>query len=627
MTFAFLKKKSVWIPLVLVLIVGGLMWRNHVVNAGPFYDTQVAQKRTLIQTVEVTGDTKPESRIDLSFKTSGKLNTLSAIVGQKVKAGDVLATLDPQDATFAMRRAGATVAQAQASLAARQAQDSPQAIQIAQAQRDQAQANLDKAKSDLELLKITSAQQVALAQIAYDTAQQNLTNAGNGADLTVQASLSSLRTSLISAANTLSSALTEADTILGVENTGANSAYVSVLGIYDHNGLTKTQGEYLTSRTAQRRADGLVRVLNTNSSATDILAAGQATVDALQQSQWFLDDVQNVLTNSGVNGSFTSADLAAKRASMQTWRTSVATQYGSLSASVQALQASTNQQTTTRAQLQNALRTAQANLTIATSNQISQTKNAQTTVDVDQAALSSAEASLSQHKSPARAVDLQVLRAQIEDAQIAYEQAQQRVKDTQLVAPADGVIAEVVPTVGEQVVQDQKVMGLVVTSGYTIEASIPEADIAKIAVGQSAVVTLDAFGDSVKFSAHVLSIEPDRIKSQDAVFYNVSLALDPTDRDIKPGLTANVTITTGQVADAIVIPLRAVKSDNDVRSVQILTGKTIRVATVELGLRGDDGQVEVKTGLNQGDQVIIGELTASEYAKVQADAKAAAAKK
>lgn len=624
MTLAFFKKKSVLITLGLVVVIGGgIAYRSHA-NAGPFYDTQAVEQGTLTQTVEVTGETKPQARVDLSFKTGGKLETLNVTVGQIVKAGDVLATLDAQDAAFAMRRAGASLAQAQASLAARQAQDTPQAIEMATAQRDQAKASLEKAESDLNQLKLTSVEQVRLAQIALETATQNLANSGAGADINVETSLASLRASLLASANTLSTALTEADAILGVENTAANDTFQSVLGIYDTRGLEKTQGMYIAVRSAQRRADTAVRALTAQSSAGEITTAGQTTVDALQQAQWLLDGVQTVLTNSGTSSGFTINDLTAKRSSVQALRTSVSTQYAGISSAVQGLQSSTNAQTTARAQLENALKTAQANLTIAQANQRSQIKGAETAVEIQRAGLVSAEAALSQRKTPARAVDLQVLRAQIQDAQIAYEQAVQRVKDTELVAPIAGTISDVVPARGEQVVQNAKVMGLVVTENYSVEASIPEADIAKVEVGQTADVTLDAFGDDVHFPARVLAIEPDRIKSQDAIFYKLSLALEPTDRSIKPGFTANVVITTGKAENALIIPIRAVRSDDGKRRVRVLKGKDAVDTDVALGLRGDDGKVQVTAGLNAGDQVIVGELTAAEYAKSQADAKAAA---
>jgi hypothetical protein len=68
----------------------------------------------------------------------------------------------------------------------------------------------------------------------------------------------------------------------------------------------------------------------------------------------------------------------------------------------------------------------------------------------------------------------------------------------------------------------------------------------------------------------VLSIEPDRIKIQDAVFYKVAIAIDPTDKPIKPGMTANVIVTTAEIADTLSIPVRAVRTVDGVRRVRML---------------------------------------------------------
>jgi HlyD family secretion protein len=608
----WLRKTWVRVGMVVVVIVvlfvifgGG--------DKGPFYDTQAVEQGTLRQTVEVTGETKPQTRIDLSFKTSGKLESLNVIVGQEVKQGDVLATLDAQEATFAMRRAAATLAQMQANLAARQAQDSPQAIQIAEAQRDQAKAGYEKAVSDLEQVKVTASEQVRVSTIALDTARANLSNSGSGVDIGVETSIASLRSSLVSANASMSSALAEADAVLGVENSGANDLYESVLGIYNRASLTKAQGMFVAVRSAQRRAESLTRQLSSNSTSAEVLAAGQATVEALQQVSWLLDETQTVLTNSGTNTALSITELTTKRSTIQTLRTTISTQYGTLSASVQGLQTSENTRTTTRAQLENAVKTAEANLAIARANERSQVKSAETAIEVQRATLASAEATLSQRKTPARAVDLQVLRTQVQDAQIAYEQAVQRVADTELRAPVAGVITEVVPSSGEQIAQNAKIMGLVVTGAFTVEASVPEADIAKFLVDQRAETTLDAFGDDVKFSSRVLSIEPDRIKIQDAVFYKVAIAIDPTDKPIKPGMTANVIVTTAEIADTLSIPVRAVRTVDGVRRVRVLEGEEVREKVIETGLRADDGKIQVTSGLSAGEQVITAELTADEY--------------
>jgi hypothetical protein len=158
----------------------------------------------------------------------------------------------------------------------------------------------------------------------------------------------------------------------------------------------------------------------------------------------------------------------------------------------------------------------------------------------------------------------------------------------------------------------------VAAEGYTVEALVPEADIAKVNVGQTATMTLDAFGDSVVFQGTVVAENPDQTKVQDAIYYKTSFQLLANGYDVKPGMTANVTIKTGESKDALFIPTRAVRDQNGVVSVRVLENAQPRDVNVQLGLRGDEGKVEVKEGLSVGQQVILGELTADEYKKLQA---------
>ena len=93
-----------------------------------------------------------------------------------------------------------------------------------------------------------------------------------------------------------------------------------------------------------------------------------------------------------------------------------------------------------------------------------------------------------------------------------------------------------------------------------------------------------------------------------------------TERPIKPGMTANITITTGEAADALIIPLRGIRTENGVRRVRVLQADgTAKEVEITLGLRGDEGRVQALTGVNAGDQIIVAELTADAYAKLQAE--------
>jgi multidrug efflux pump subunit AcrA (membrane-fusion protein) len=97
-----LKKKRTWIILGIaaVLIGGGIYLATR--TSGQASASQLlanAQTATVVQTtlftsVDSTGSIMPEASLDLSFGTSGTVDQVKVVVGDQVKKGDVLATLD-----------------------------------------------------------------------------------------------------------------------------------------------------------------------------------------------------------------------------------------------------------------------------------------------------------------------------------------------------------------------------------------------------------------------------------------------------------------------------------------------------------------------------------------------------
>jgi macrolide-specific efflux system membrane fusion protein len=96
------------------------------------------------------------------------------------------------------------------------------------------------------------------------------------------------------------------------------------------------------------------------------------------------------------------------------------------------------------------------------------------------------------------------------------------------------------------------------------------------------------------------------------------VSLDAGGRDVKPGMTANVTIITGERDNVLVIPTRAMRDQDGKRMVRVFDGTAAKDVQIDIGLRGDDGVVEVTNGLEEGQKVVTGELSAADYAKQQA---------
>lgn len=621
MNLTFLKSKWLWTGIVVLAIGGGLYVRERNANKGSFYETAVVEKGDVVQTVQVTGQMKPQSRIDLSFQSSGKLKALHVKVGDSVKTGDLLAELDMSDLRFSLSRAGASLAAARANLNARLAGETRESIQIAEASVAQAQAAYDKSLTDLEAMKRTVEDEYRVATIAVDTAQKNLTNSSASLDQDVHNAYEGARTKSRAALGTIQTGLTEGDAIIGVDNSAANDGYEALLGINDRAALDRARSTYLVAKAGYQSAVLRVNALTVGSTDVDVQHTTEAVRAALAQVQLFLDQVQRTLAGTVSSPSLTDTQLASKRSTIDGDRASVSADLTTVTSALQSIRSVELTRTTSAAQLQNALETAQANVRTADTHRVTNVQAAESTVAIQHAALVSAEANVALKKAPPRAVDVASLRAQVMDAETAYAQANDRLNDARITAPVPGIIADILPSLGQQVAASQVTIQLVAAEGYTVEALVPEADITKVRIGQSATVTLDAFGEDVKFQATVVSENPDQTKVQDAIYYKTYFQLVAEGREVKPGMTANVTVTTGEARGVLFIPTRAMRDRDGRRYVRVLENQSVQEVQVQPGLRGDEGRVEIKDGLDVGQQVIIGELTADEYNKLQATKK------
>ncbi|MDO8443555.1 MAG: HlyD family efflux transporter periplasmic adaptor subunit [Candidatus Azambacteria bacterium] len=175
-----------------------------------------------------------------------------------------------------------------------------------------------------------------------------------------------------------------------------------------------------------------------------------------------------------------------------------------------------------------------------------------------------------------------------------------QIAKTTIRSPISGVVTKQDAKVGE-IAAANSVLVSVLSSIYEIEAFIPEVDIAKIKIGDSAKTTLDAYGRDVVFEAKVTFINPAETMVEGVATYKTVLRLDSGDRPIKSGMTANLDILTAQKNDALIIPQRAVTSANGDKFVNI-GATTIKVVT---GLRGSDGNIEILEGLKEGDKIVI----------------------
>ncbi len=221
-----------------------------------------------------------------------------------------------------------------------------------------------------------------------------------------------------------------------------------------------------------------------------------------------------------------------------------------------------------------------------------------------QASLNSAQIALEQAQ---KNVDTSTRSAQatLDSAKIAVTQAQRNLDNASLYAPYDGLVSAVNFNAGDTA--SGTAVSVFDTSKLEVKLSIAEVDMAKVAVGETAEMTLDALAGKT-YTATVTAIAPVGTVSSGVVNYPVTVNITNPDGDIKPGMTATLAVQVDHRDNVLLIPTRAVKTQNNQKVVNVLVdGKTVQ-KQVQTGLSSDT-MIEVTKGLSEGDEVVVSGTT------------------
>ncbi|WP_426671251.1 efflux RND transporter periplasmic adaptor subunit [Mucilaginibacter sp. McL0603] len=187
--------------------------------------------------------------------------------------------------------------------------------------------------------------------------------------------------------------------------------------------------------------------------------------------------------------------------------------------------------------------------------------------------------------------------------------AYQNIVHTKLFAPSDGYIGEKTAEAGDLASPGSSIFKLVKIEQVDVIVPVPELEINNLKKGQPAIVRIAALGDK-KFEGKVDEIA---VIAEDASHnYNVKVTVNNRDRQLKPGMIANVYFpengkTKGTDSAKLSIPLSALQvneqNQNFIYTVDKSSSKSVR-RLVNCGPILDD-RVTITNGLSAGDQVII----------------------
>lgn len=158
--------------------------------------------------------------------------------------------------------------------------------------------------------------------------------------------------------------------------------------------------------------------------------------------------------------------------------------------------------------------------------------------------------------------NLRNARASLQQREASLESARVDLERTFIRSPIEGVVIDRRIDVGQTVAAslNAPILFLIAQdlSRVQIEAQIDEADIGDIANDQTVTFDVDAF-QGVRFDGVVTQVRLAAQEAQNVVTYTVVIEADNPRQRLLPGMTANVSIVTGTVSDALAAPNAALR--------------------------------------------------------------------
>ncbi|WP_242830835.1 HlyD family efflux transporter periplasmic adaptor subunit [Hungatella hathewayi] len=215
----------------------------------------------------------------------------------------------------------------------------------------------------------------------------------------------------------------------------------------------------------------------------------------------------------------------------------------------------------------------------------------------------------------------------MDKAQESLESAQSKVDSTQdsyenytITAPISGTVITKSVKAGDKISGGGNSGAVTLATIYdlsqvTFEMSVDELDVQSVQVGQSVVVTADAF-ENQTFSGKVTNISLASSNSNGVTNYPVTVTLDEVG-GLLPGMNVDGQIILEEAENALVVPVDSLMrgnkvyvKDDTVKEANGAVPAGFRSVEVETGLINDDF-VEIVSGLSEGDVVYVAESSAS----------------
>jgi membrane fusion protein, multidrug efflux system len=243
-------------------------------------------------------------------------------------------------------------------------------------------------------------------------------------------------------------------------------------------------------------------------------------------------------------------------------------------------------------------------------------KQAAAGIDSAKAALADAEAGLARREQADKAnpglipgeeiatwrTKVSTARAALASQQVGRQQAALDLRDAYVRAPIAGEIQTRTVETGQYVQVGTVLATMVRRDPLQLRFKVPEAEAGRFA--KEAPINFTVEGGTRPYRAIVRHVAA--VADATSRLVDVTAEIDDPERaTLRPGGFAQVSVPIGGKKDAPVVPESAVRPSEKGFLAYVVDGDTARERVVELGLRTADGLVEIKSGIQIGERIVV----------------------
>lgn len=206
--------------------------------------------------------------------------------------------------------------------------------------------------------------------------------------------------------------------------------------------------------------------------------------------------------------------------------------------------------------------------------------------------------------------DVQSNRLNLEKASLSLRNARENYLKTVILAPFDGMVVDIGVSEDDQLSQQdyssRTAVHLVDTETVKFEGTVDEIDIFQVEVGQKADIIVDALPDE-NITGTVTFISPAGSGESGVVNYTVTIALDPSDIELRGTLTSTADIVLEKAEGVLIIPSGTIENTSEGSFVTvILDEETMQTERrhLEIGIQSYQF-AEVRSGLAEGEKILV----------------------